>query len=218
MPLFRCHVVAVRSHIDMLKGEDVKKLLVIGALLVLSACRTGTTSITGEVPETRRAAVATATDELLGNEVPPDSVVGLSVIASEEELITAFNFAIHQRIDCGRDPYHCDVQSFADVGSPLFVEISELMKIRQNANIVASKSGSLRYRIEAVEFRTTDIATVTTCITDDTVLLDGEIIFDDSLFSVQTKWTMVRSGQTWLWESAQALHWDVEEDLCGFAA
>jgi hypothetical protein len=162
--------------------------------------------------------VATTTGESLSNEVPPDSVVGLSVVATEEELITAFNFAIHQRIDCGRDPYHCDVQSFTAVGSPLFVEISELMKIRQSANIVASKSGSLRYRIEAVEFRTTDRATVTTCLTDDTVLVDGEIIFDDSLFSVQTKWTMVRSGQTWLWESAQALHWDVEEDLCRFAA
>jgi hypothetical protein len=196
----------------------VKKLLVIGALLCLSACRLSTTSITGEVPETLPIAVATTTGESLSNEVSPDSVVGLSAIATEEELMTAFNFAIHQRIDCGRDPYHCDVQSFTEVGSPLFVEISELMEIRRNANIVASKSGSLRYRIEAVEFRNTDIAIVTTCITDDTVLVDGEIIFDDSLFSVQTKWTMVRSGQTWLWESAQALHWDVEEDLCRFAA
>ena len=196
----------------------MKKLLLVGSLLCLSACRLSTTSITGEVPETLPIAVATTTGESLSNEVPPDSVVGLSVVATEEELITAFNFAIHQRIDCGRDPYHCDVQSFADVGSPLFVEISELMEIRRSANIVASKSGSLRYRIEAVEFRNTDTATVTTCITDDTVLVDGEIIFDDSLFSVQTKWTMVRSGQTWLWESAQALHWDVEEDLCRFAA
>lgn len=196
----------------------MKKLLVIGALLWLSACRTSTTSITGEVPETPPIAVATTTGESLSNEVSPDSVVGLSVVATEEELITAFNFAIHQRIDCGRDPYHCDVQSFTAVGSPLFVEISELMNIRRSANIRASKSGSLRYRIEAVEFRNTDTATVTTCITDDTVLVDGDIIFDDSLFSVQTKWTMVRSGQTWLWESAQALHWDVEEDLCRFAA
>ena len=196
----------------------MKKLLVIGALLCLSACRTNTTSITGEVPDTRRAAVATATGESLNNKVSPDSLVGSSIIASEEELMTAFDFAIHQRMACGRDPYHCDVQSFTDVGSPLFVEISELMKIRRSANIVASNNGSLRYRIEAVDFRTTDRATVTTCITDDTVLVDGEIIFDDSLFSVQTKWTMVRSGQTWLWESAQALHWDVEEDLCGFPA
>ncbi|GDX25903.1 hypothetical protein LBMAG12_02770 [Actinomycetes bacterium] len=196
----------------------MRRQLVIGALLCLSACRTSATSITGEVPGTLQIAVATTTAESLSNEVSPDSVVGSSVIATEEELITAFNFAMHQRINCGRDPYHCDVQSFADVGSPLFVEISELMEIRRNANIVASKSGSLRYRIEAVEFRTTDIATVTTCITDDTVLVDGEIIFDDSLFSVQTKWTMVRSGQTWLWESAQALHWDVEEDICQFVA
>lgn len=196
----------------------MKRQLVIGALLCLSACRTSATSITGEVPETLPVAVASTTGKSLSNELSPDSVVGLSVVTTEEELIAAFNFAIHQRIACGRDPYHCDVQSFADVGSPLFAEISELMKIRRNANIVASESGSLRYRIEAVEFRTTDIATVTTCITDDTVLVDGEIIFDDSLFSVQTKWTMVRSGQTWLWESAQALHWDVEEDLCRFAA
>jgi len=196
----------------------VKKLLVVSALLCLSACRTSTTSITGEVPATLPIAVATTTSESHSNEASPDSVVELSVVATEEELMTAFNFAIHQRIDCGRDPYDCDVQSFTEVGSPLFVEISELMEIRRNANIVASKSGSLRYRIEAVELRNTDRATVTTCITDDTVLVDGEIIFDDSLFSVQTKWTMVRSGQTWLWESAQALHWDVEEDLCRFAA
>ncbi len=195
----------------------MEKLLVIGALLCLGACRTSTTSLTGEVPETLSAAVAMTTGESLRNEVSPDSLVGLSVIATEEELMTAFNFAIHQRIDCGRDPYHCDVQSFAEVGSPLFVEISELMKNRRSANIVASNNGSLRYRIEAVEFRTTDIATVTTCITDDTVLVDGAIIFDDSFFSVQTRWTMVRSGQTWLWESAQALHWDIEEDLCRFA-
>ncbi len=198
--------------------RDMKRQLVIGALLCLSACRLSTTSITGEVPETLPIAVAITTGESLNNKVSPDSVVGTSIIATEEELIAAFNFAIHQRIACGRDPYHCDVQSFTDVDSPLFVEISELMKIRRSANIVASNNGSLRYRIEAVEFRTTDIATVTTCITDDTVLVDGEIIFDDSLFSVQTKWTMVRSGQTWLWESAQALHWDVEEDLCGFPA
>lgn len=97
----------------------MKKLLVIGALLCLSACRTGTTSITGEVPETLAIALATTTGESLSNEVPPDSVVELSVVTTEEELITAFNFAIHQRIDCGRDPYRCDVQSFTDVGSPL---------------------------------------------------------------------------------------------------
>jgi len=200
------------------EGRDVKRELVIGALLCLSACRTSSTTITGDLPETLPIAVAITTGESHSNEVSPDSVVGIPVIATEEELMTAFNFAIHQRIDCGRDPYHCDVQSFAEVGSPLFVEISELMKIRRDANIVASGIGSLRYRIEAVDFSTADTAIVTTCITDDTVLVDREIIFDDSLFSVQTKWTMVRSGQTWLWESAQAMHWDVEEDLCGFPA
>lgn len=197
----------------------MRKQLIIGALLCLSACQTRATSITGEVPDTLHTPVAMTTDAPSASDVlSPDSMLEPSVDVDKKYVIDAFNFAMHSRIACGRDPYHCDVQSFARVHSPLFVEIAELMKIRQSANIVASKRGSLRYRIEAVEFRTTDIVIVTTCITDDTVLVDGEIIFDDSLFSVQTKWTMARSGQTWLWESAQALHWDVEEDLCRFAA
>jgi hypothetical protein len=90
------------------------------------------------------------------------------------------------------------------------------MEERLRAGITASRRGSVRYRIDAVEMKTTGEAVVTTCLTDDTVLMSAGAVFNDSLYSAITQWIMRRSDRGWLWIEDQVLDWRTGEDLCAF--
>ena len=121
------------------------------------------------------------------------------------------------RVRCGRRPRDCVIDDLAVPGSELHRELTDLMEKRTSAGIVASSRGSLRYRIESTKIDG-DIASITTCLLDDTVLLMEGAVFDDSSVSAITDWTMTLTLDGWRWTSWRATQWTNEEDLCGFGA
>jgi hypothetical protein len=135
---------------------------------------------------------------------------------SEDVVALAFDALMARRIECGRRPKGCEVSTIAEPDSPLFVRLTSLMEERVRSGIAATRRGSVRYRIDDVEIETTDEAAVTTCLTDDTVLMSAGAIFNDSLYSAFTRWTMRRSDRGWLWIDDQVLDWRTGEDLCAF--
>lgn len=152
--------------------------------------------------------VAQVVDVQSGSTIRPgdaDSVVALS-----------FDALMARRIACGFRPRECDVDTLAVEGSPLFDRLSALMEQRIAAGITASRRGSVRYRIDDVEVIDADTATVTTCLTDDTVLMSAGAIFDDSRFSAVTRWSMQRRENGWLWFEDHVVNWKRGEDLCAF--
>lgn len=132
-------------------------------------------------------------------------------------VATAFDAIMKRRIECGRRPRSCDVDTLAVVGSPLHDRLSELMDERRVAGITASRRGSVRHRIDDVEVENEARARITTCLTDDTVLMSAGAIFDEGLFSAVTVWTMERVDDRWLWVDDDLVRWSRKEDLCGFA-
>ncbi|MFM8482251.1 MAG: hypothetical protein ACKOBT_02740 [Actinomycetota bacterium] len=139
-----------------------------------------------------------------------------SASSSEGAVAASFDALMMRRIECGRRPRTCDVDALAVVGSPLHGRLAELMAQRRAAEIVASRRGSLRYRIDGVDLQSPDRASVTTCLTDDTVLVSGGAVFDESLFSARSIWTMQRVDDVWLWVDDEVLEWRNGEDLCAF--
>lgn len=132
-------------------------------------------------------------------------------------VATAFDAVMNRRIECGRRPRTCNVDSLAVVGSSLHDRLSALMNDRRAAGITASRRGSVRHRIDDVQLSSDGRARVTTCLTDDTVLVSAGAIFDESLFSAVTVWTMERVDDHWLWVDDDVVRWSRKEDLCGFA-
>lgn len=139
-----------------------------------------------------------------------------STSSSEGAVAASFDALMMRRVECGRRPRTCEVETLAVVGSPLHGRLAELMAQRRSAEIVASRRGSLRYRIDGVDLQSPDRAAVTTCLTDDTVLMSGGAIFDDSLFSARSIWTMERVDDVWLWVDDELVEWRNGEDLCAF--
>ena len=148
-----------------------------------------------------------------------DASSSSSTSASPAEVIgAAFDAIMNRRIDCGRRPRTCDVDSLAVVGSSLHDRLTALMSERRTAGITATRRGAVRHRIEEVEISNDGRARVTTCLTDDTVLMSAGAIFDESLFSAVTVWTMERVDDRWLWADDDVVRWSRKEDLCGFAS
>lgn len=139
-----------------------------------------------------------------------------SASSSEGAVAASFDALMMRRIECGRRPRTCDVDALAVVGSPLHGRLAELMAQRRAAEIVASRRGSLRYRIDGVDLQSPDRASVIVCLTDDTVLVSGGAVFDESLFSARSIWTMQRVNDVWLWVDDELLEWRNGEDLCAF--
>lgn len=136
--------------------------------------------------------------------------------SSEGVVAASFDALMMRRIECGRRPRACDVDALAVIGSPLHGRLVELMAQRRAAAIVATRRGALRYRIDRVDLEGPDEASVTTCVTDDTVLVSAGAVFDDSLFSARTVWTMQRVDGVWLWVDDELVEWRNGEDLCTF--
>lgn len=139
-----------------------------------------------------------------------DTAVTLAGVA------TAFDELMMRRIECGRRPRTCDVGSLAVPGTALHRRLTELMDGRRVAGITASSRGAVRYRLDEVRIIAPDRALVTTCLTDDTVLVSGGAIFDDGIYSAITTWTMQHVDERWLWAEDHLSTWRRGEDLCGF--
>jgi hypothetical protein len=88
------------------------------------------------------------------------------------------------------------------------------MRERVDEGITASNRGSMKYEIEAVEFDESNKAMVTTCLHDDTILMVDGAVFDDSIYSARSVWTLARADGDWLWTDERVIEWIMEGDLC----
>ena len=189
----------------------------ITALVILGACGGASGAVVGELPSTEwvtteKASVVSSTPIL-----PTEDVGGLpaTVVA---DLETSFAQLMQARIECGRDPYACDVSTFTAENSPIYEDLKQLIATRRDARITATGGGSIRYRIDKTQVLSDSSAVVNTCITDDVVLVDGDIIFDDSMMSSLVTFKLSKVKGRWLWSEGTLTRWTSEEDLCDFAA
>lgn len=88
------------------------------------------------------------------------------------------------------------------------------MAARMDAGIVASDRGRMSYEVESVEFDSPTQATVATCLHDDTVLLIESGVYDDSVYSARSVWTLVEIEGEWLWSEERVVEWVMEGNLC----
>lgn len=182
------------------------RIWIVGAALVGAACGSpieSSTSVTTSGPASTARSL-------------PFHPTTSSASSSEGTVAASFDTLMMRRIECGRRPRACDVDALAVVGSPLHSRLAELMAQRRAAGIAASRRGSLRYRIDGVDLLSPDRASVTICLTDDTVLVSGGAVFDESLFSARSIWIMQLVDDVWLWADDEMLEWRNGEDLCAF--
>jgi len=142
----------------------------------------------------------------------PDSIDETDV--SPEQVEQAFERLVARRVSCGREPSNCDVSDLALPGSRVHQQLSELMQERIEEGITASNQGGMTFDIESVEFDESNRAIVTTCLHDDTVLVIDGGVFDDSVYSARSVWTLARSDGEWLWTDERVIEWIMEGDLC----
>jgi hypothetical protein len=146
----------------------------------------------------------------------PSSELPAEDVESEphDRIAQAFEQLVERRVQCGRAPQECDVARLAVTGSTIFNRLTELMQDRIDNGITASDRGSLRVQIDALVVTDPGRATVATCLVDDTVLVIESAVYDDSLYSARSEWTLVETGEEWLWSDEDVLEWAVEKDLC----
>ena len=124
---------------------------------------------------------------------------------TDEEVRAAFDWLMLARIHCGRRPRECVVDDLAVPGSSVHSALTRLFDERVRHGIVASDRGSHRHRISDVVILARDRAEVRSCHTDDVVLVMGgandrpAAIYDESLVSHWSTWTLERVDDTWRW-------------------
>lgn len=96
----------------------------------------------------------------------------------------------------------------------MFDRLSDLMAERVESGITASDQGSISVRIDDVTLTHPGRAIVSTCLVDDTVLVLDAAVYDDSVYSARSEWTLVASHGEWLWNDERVVEWAVERDLC----
>ena len=188
----------------------------ITALVILGACGGTAGEVVGQLPRNGQGLVETTSD--VRATTLPEEKVQQSTTSDTADLESSFAQLMQARIECGQDPYTCDVETFTEVNSPIYQDLQQLMTTRRSANITATGGGAIRYRIEKTDALSESSALVYTCITDDVVLVDGDIIFDDSMMSSFVTFTMVKADGRWLWNKGTPTRWTTEEDLCDFDA
>ena len=176
---------------------------VVGRLGELHSLNTGASSESTTQPTTSLASGDVGKSSTMGN---------------KEDLENVFAQLMQARIECGRNPYSCDVATFTEVNSPMYLNLTELIDTRRRAHITATGGGQIRYRIDKVEMVSDSKALMYICMTDDVVLVDGDIIFDDSMMSSLVTFTLVKVDEQWLWSEGTPTQWTSEGDLCGFDA
>lgn len=132
-----------------------------------------------------------------------------------DDVVSAFDRLMTIRLECGRRPGTCPVDDLAVVGSSMHTELVDLMSVRATSGITASSRGSLRYRVDDARVDG-DVATVTTCLTDDTVMVMDGAVFDDSILSATVQWSMSLTETGWKWSAWRFVSVTREGDLCAF--
>lgn len=195
----------------------MKRKWLITALWVLGACGGTSGAVVGELPGTGLNPLETISN-VRSTTTAPAERIELTNLTVAEDLESSFAQLMQARIECGRDPYSCDVATFTEVNSPIYQDLKQLIETRRSAHITATGGGSIRYRIDKTQALSDSSALVDTCITDDVVLVDGDIIFDDSMMSSLVTFTLVKVNDQWLWNKGTPIRWTTEEDLCNFDA
>jgi len=139
-----------------------------------------------------------------------------------DDARSGFEHIVARRIECGRDPWSCDLDRIAISGSPTRERLDHLLESRRAGGIVAGGGGAFRFRIDDVDIERGDLETeavdVSVCVTDDTVLVDENgWVFDDGLFSGRMVFTMHRDDGEWLWFDDRTVTYVYGEDICGLA-
>lgn len=197
----------------------MKKQWLFGAMLLFGACGGTSGDVVGRLVETNSPDIAVVPTAVIhpSNPVAAENMSDPPPNAADD-LENAFAALMQARIECGRQPYSCDVATFAEVNSPIYNDLTELITDRRSAQITATGGGEIRYRIDKTESLSLTKALVHTCITDDVVLVNGDIIFDDSMMSSLMTFTLTKVEGQWLWNKGTPTRWTTEEDLCGFDA
>ena len=166
----------------------------------------------------------TSTTTTVANELVESAVSTES--ATTDSVVSDFSNIFMLRAQCGRMPETCPVSQMTATGSELAAELTKTMRERVAGNLrTRAGAGKLRVRIESVEIIDTSHAVVHTCVFDSVVLFDSgqvdsaadDIVFDDSVISVRTKWNVQRENGTWKWRDARGYQRKVGGDLCGFS-
>lgn len=188
-------------------------------MLLFGACGGTSGDVVGRLVETNSPDIAVVPTAIIHSSNPV-AVENVSdpLLTVVDDLENAFAALMQARIECGRQPYTCDVATFAEVNSPIYNDLTELITDRRSAQITATGGGEIRYRIDKTESLSLTKALVHTCITDDVVLVNGDIIFDDSMMSSLMTFTLTKVEGQWLWNKGTPTRWTTEEDLCGFDA
>ena len=154
--------------------------------------------------------LAPAVESAAWREASESSVVseaglGSSGSTTDEEIRSAFDWLMLARIHCGRRPRECVVDDLAVPGSSIHADLTRVFDDRVRHGIFASERGSHRHRISDVVMIADDRAEVRSCHTDDVVLMIGgtdarpSAIYDESLVSHWSTWTLEKVGDTWRW-------------------
>jgi hypothetical protein len=189
----------------------------ITALVILGACGGTAGAVVGDLPGAGLGLLEVTPDVGLTTTLPIVKIEPITTTIAVD-LESSFAQLMKARIACGRSPYSCDVATFTEVDSPIYKDLQQLIATRRSANITATGGGSIRYRVDKTEALSDSSALVYTCITDDVVLVDGDIIFDDSMMSSLVTFTLVKVDDQWLWNKGTPTRWTTEEDLCDFDA
>jgi hypothetical protein len=205
----------------MVGGMKRRRTVLFGGLVAIvgSACGSGAavnTTPALQTSTTMSPLTATFDSENISSSSLTWSLTDTQDTDIREVVALSFDALMARRIECGRRPKQCDVSSLAVSDSPLFERLTLLIEQRIRAGITASRQGSLRYRIDDIVMTEVNRATVTTCLTEDTVLMSAGAIFNDSRHSAITMWTMQRDGDRWLWVEDHVVDWRTGEDLCAF--
>ncbi|CAB4766586.1 unannotated protein [freshwater metagenome] len=195
----------------------MKRTWWITALVILGACGGTSGAVVGQLPRNGQGLLETTSEVRPTTTVPPEKIEPTTLTVAAD-LESSFAELMQARIECGRDPYSCDVATFTEVNSPIYSDLQQLIAERRSAHITATGGGAIRYRIDKTQTLSDSSALVYTCITDDVVLVDGDIIFDDSMMSSLVTFTLVKVDDQWLWNQGTPTRWTTEEDLCDFDA
>ena len=197
----------------MRRGCLVMSATVIGLLLVGCGPDVATTTFTD------------GSENRVTSEVVASTTMVVTPASSREGIEEAFATLIERRVQCGRSPKECEVDRIALPGTEVHRSLADLMNERIVNHVVASTTGSLRYRIESITMVGADAASLRVCFTDDTVLVQPlppvvdevlpPIVVDDSLFSARTDWDLRWQDGEWRWAAEHPVNWAVGEDLCG---
>ena len=89
----------------------------ITALVILGACGGTAGEVVGQIPRSGPGLLETTPDVRVTT--LPEEKVQRSTTSGIADLESSFAQLMQARIECGQDPYSCDVGTFTEVNSPI---------------------------------------------------------------------------------------------------